>query len=183
MGRHESLKSSRVYQSPIFEVYEEEIILPGGRFVRVSRIAHGRTVSVVPVKANASVVMIRQYRPAIGGYLLEIPAGRVHDESESAEDCVQREMAEEIGYRARTVVKLFGGYLVPGYGNEYMEYYLGVDLYRAPLPPDEDEVIETLEMPMEAVVQMVLQSKITDTKTALGILLAEAYLKRHGMVP
>ncbi len=183
MNRYGSLKSSRVYQSPVFEVYEEEIVLPRGRVARVSRIAHGRTVSVVPVKANGSVVMIRQYRPAIGGYLLEIPAGMVRDESESPEDCVQREMAEEIGYRARKVVKLFEGYLVPGYGNEYMEYYLGVDLYRALLPPDEDEVIETLEMPMEAVVQMVRRSEINDSKTALGILLAEAYLKDHGMAP
>jgi ADP-ribose pyrophosphatase len=183
MEGHESLKSSLVYRGPVFEVYEEEIILPRGRTAKLSRIAHSQTVSVVPVRANGAVVMIRQYRPAIGDYLLEVPAGRVNDDGESPEACAQREMAEEVGYRAQKLVKLFEGYLVPGYGNEYMHYYIGVDLYRDSLPQDEDEVIETMEMPMKIAVQMVRQSKITDSKTALGILLAADYLKVHGLLP
>jgi ADP-ribose pyrophosphatase len=183
MEGHKSLKSSLVYRGPVFDVYEEEVILPTGRTAKLSRITHSQTVSVVPVRANGAVLMIRQYRPAIGDYLLEVPAGRVNDDGESPEACAQREMAEEVGYRAQKLVKLFEGYLVPGYGNEYMHYYIAVDLYRDSLPQDEDEVIETLEMPMKIAVQMVRQSKITDSKTALGILLAADYLKVHGLLP
>jgi ADP-ribose pyrophosphatase len=178
MERQTPLQSSLVYRSPIFTVYEEEIRLPNGSIAKVSRIDHRRTVSVVPVMKNGSVVMIRQYRPAVGHYLLEIPAGRVNDE-ESSEECAQREMAEETGYRAKKLVKLFEGYLVPGYGNEYMYYYLAVELYSEPLPPDEDEDIETMEMPMEAVLQMIRKAEITDSKTALGILLAADYLSQQ----
>ena len=180
---HKPLQSSLVYRSPIFAVYEEEITLPNGKITKVSRIAHRRTISVVPVKADGSVVMVRQYRPAIGNYLLEIPAGLVNDDKESYEECAQREMAEEIGYRAKRLVRLFEGYLVPGYGDEYMYYYLAIDLYREFLPPDEDEYIETLEMPMETVLQMVRKAEITDSKTALGILMAADYLRRHRMLP
>ncbi len=172
-----------VYCSPIFRVYEDEVERPKGGTGKVSRIDHRRTVSVVPVRDNGSVVMIRQYRPAVGHYLLEIPAGRVDHDAESSEACAQREMAEEIGHRAEKLVKLFEGYLVPGYGNEYMYYYLAVGLYPEPLPPDEDEDIEALEMPLEAVLQMVRTAGITDSKTALGILLAVDYLKRHRMPP
>ena len=64
------LQSSLVYRSPIFAVYEEEVKLPKGNIAKVSRIDHRRTVSVVPVRNNGSVVMIRQYRPAIGRHLL-----------------------------------------------------------------------------------------------------------------
>ncbi len=183
MERQKPLQSSLVYRSPVFAVYEEEITLPNGNIVKVSRIDHRRTVSVIPVKNNGSVVMIRQYRPAIGDYLLEIPAGRVNNKGESCEECAQREMAEETGYRAKKLVKLFEGYLVPGYGNEYMYYYLAIELYREPLPPDEDEYIEPLEMPMETVLQMVRKAGITDSKTALGILMAADYLGHHRMLP
>jgi ADP-ribose pyrophosphatase len=183
MERQKPLQSSLVYRSPVFSVYEEEISLPNGSVAKVSRIDHRRTVSVVPVKKNGSVVMIRQYRPAIGNYLLEIPAGRVNNNGESCEECAQREMAEEIGCRAKKLVKLFEGYLVPGYGNEYMHYYLGVGLYPEFLPPDEDEDIETMEMPMETVLLMVREAKIYDSKTALGILLAADYLRQQRMPP
>jgi len=92
-------------------------------------------------------------------------------------------MAEEIGHRAEKLVKLFEGYLVPGYGNEYMYYYLAVGLYPQPLPPDDDEDIETMEMPMEALLRMVRKAEITDSKTALGILLAADYLRQQRMPP
>jgi len=177
------LKSSLVYRSPTFAVYEEEIKLPNGGIATVSRIDHRRTVSIVPVRKNGSVVMIRQYRPAIGRHLLEIPAGRMNSDTESCEECAQREMAEEIGHRAEKLVKLFEGYLVPGYGNEYMYYYLAVGLYPAPLPPDEDEDIETMEVPIEDVLERVRRAEITDSKTALGILLAADYLRHQRMPP
>jgi ADP-ribose pyrophosphatase len=183
MERQKPLQSSLVYRSPIFAVYEEEVKLPKGNIAKVSRIDHRRTVSVVPVRNNGSVVMIRQYRPAIGRHLLEIPAGRVNNDEESCEECAQREMAEEIGHRAEKLVKLFEGYLVPGYGNEYMYYYLAVGLYPQPLPPDDDEDIETMEMPMEALLRMVRKAEITDSKTALGILLAADYLRQQRMSP
>jgi ADP-ribose pyrophosphatase len=183
MEHQKPLQSSPVYRSPIFTVYEEEIKLPNGHIAKVSRIDHRRTVSVVPVKKNGSVVMIRQYRPAIGHHLIEIPAGRVNHDAESCEECAQREMAEETGYRAKKLVKLFEGYLVPGYGNEYMYYYLAVGLYPEPLPPDEDEDIETMEMPMENALRMVRKAEITDSKTALGILLAADYLRQQRMPP
>ena len=177
MNREDVADSRRVYQGSVFDVYEDDLILADGRIGRRSRIVHRPTVSVVPVTEEGSVLMIRQYRPAVGKYLIEIPAGRVNGDQETPEACAQREMAEEIGYGAKRLVKLFEGYLVPGYGDEYMHYFLAMDLYRKSLPADEDEQIEPFEVRLEAALRMVLTGQIVDSKTALGLLMAREHLR------
>lgn len=144
---------------------------------RQSRIDHKPCIAVVPIDREDRVILIRQYRHATGQHLLEIPAGNMDKGEELVEDCVQRELAEEIGYRAGQLVKLFAGYLVPGYCNEYMHYYLAMDLYAAPLPPDDDEDIELVPVSLEEAKNMVQNGTICDSKTALGILMAQAFLR------
>lgn len=166
-----------VYQCRIFSVFEEDVTLPNGRISRQSRIDHKPCIAVVPVDREGHLILIRQYRHATGQHLLEIPAGNMDKSEESVEDCVQRELAEEIGYRAGRLMKLFAGYLVPGYCNEYMHYYLAMDLYEAPLPPDDDEDIETVRVSLEKAKTMIQDGTICDSKTALGIMMADAFLK------
>ncbi len=88
-----------------------------------------------------------------------------------------RELAEEIGYSARRLVKIYEGYLVPGYGNEYMYFYLAFDLYPADLPGDEDEVIELFSVTLDEALAMMESGKIADSKTALALCLTERYLR------
>ncbi len=109
--------------------------------------------------------MLKQYRPAVRDYLIEIPAGNM-DEGESPEQCVMRELAEETGYSSRNLVKIYEGYLVPGYGNEYMYFYLALDLYPADLPGDEDEVIEIFSVTLDEALAMMERGEIKDSKTA-----------------
>jgi ADP-ribose pyrophosphatase len=80
-------------------------------------------------------------------------------------------------------VKLFGGYLVPGYADEFMHFYLAFDLIEATLPPDEDEFIETLTCSMPDALRMIRDGRIVDSKTALALLLAADYLREKGMTP
>ena len=80
-----------------------------------------------------------------GQDLLEIPAGSMDkDEENLPQTCAQRELAEETGYRAQKLTKLFAGYLLPGYCNEFMYFFLAQDLVYEPLTPDEDEFIEVI---------------------------------------
>jgi len=178
----DSGKSKLIYRGPIFNLFEDEIGLPSGRVVRRNRIEHRPTIGVVPYIGDGQIMLIRQHRHAVGASLLEIPAGTMDKGNESPEDCVQRELAEETGYRAGRLVKLFGGYLVPGYADEFMHFYLAFDLIRAPLPPDEDEFIETMTCPLADALRMIRDGRIVDSKTALAVLLAAQYLRENKVI-
>lgn len=173
------LEENRVYTCRIFEVYEGKIQLPDGRVADQSWITHKPVIAAVPVTSEGRLLLIRQYRSAVEQMLLEIPAGTVDKGPETIEECVQRELAEEIGFQARTLVKLFEGYLVPGYCNEYMHYYLAMDLFAAALPPDVDEVIELVPVSFPEAMEMMKDGRIVDSKTALGITLAWEHLKNR----
>ncbi|MCX5827215.1 MAG: NUDIX hydrolase [Deltaproteobacteria bacterium] len=160
-----------VYNCRVFKVLEEDVQLPNGHRSRLSWIDHKSCIAVIPVDEEGNFLLIRQYRHATGGYLLEIPAGNI-DEGESPEVCVQRELGEETGFQAGRITSLFDGYLIPGYGNEYMYFYLAQELYAAPLPPDDDEDIEIVRMSPGEAKDKLLRGEIRDVKTALGITLA-----------
>ena len=165
------------YQCKIFSVYEETVALPDGRAVQQTWIDHKLTVAVVAVNTENQVLMIKQYRTAVKQHLLEIPAGTMDAEGETPIICAQRELAEETGFKAKTLIKLFEGYLVPGYCNEYMYFFLATDLYYEPLSADEDEFIEVLPTSFSEAKVMLKNGEIIDAKTALGLILAENYIQ------
>lgn len=177
-----SRRSTLVYKGPVFELFEDEVILPNGRVMCKSRIEHRPTIGVVPYLGEGRIMLIRQHRHAVGASLVEIPAGTMDKGDESPEDCAQRELAEEAGYRAGRLVKLFGGYLVPGYADEFMHFYLAFDLVRAPLPPDEDEFIETMTCDLPDALRMIRNGTIIDGKTALALFLAADYLREKKLM-
>jgi ADP-ribose pyrophosphatase len=175
-------QSTLVYRGPVFNLYEDDVELPNGRVVRRSRVEHRPTIGVVPYIGDGQIVLIRQHRHAVGTSLIEIPAGTMDKGDESPEDCVQRELAEEAGFRAGRLVKLFGGYLVPGYADEFMHFYLAFDLIEESLPADEDEFIETMTCPLSDALRMIRDGRIVDSKTALALLLAADYLRDNKMM-
>jgi len=164
------------YHGRVFDVYEQDVHLPNGRVSRQSLLDHKPTVAAVPVCADGRLIMLKQYRPAVSDYLVEIPAGNM-DEGETPEQCVMRELAEETGYSSRSLVKLYEGYLVPGYGNEYMYFFLAFDLYPSELPGDADEVIERFFVTLDTALAMMERGEIKDSKTALALCLTERYLR------
>ncbi len=170
------LNRTLVYHCRIFDVFEGDVRLPDGRIVKQSWIDHRPTIAVVPVNPEGKLVLIRQYRHATGGMLVEIPAGTMDRGGEAVEECVQRELAEEAGFQAGRLVKLFEGYLVPGYGTEYMHFFLARDLHPATLPADEDEYIRVMTVSFDEAGRMIRDRRIVDAKTALGIEMARAYL-------
>jgi ADP-ribose pyrophosphatase len=97
-------------------------------------------------------------------------------EGESPVICAQRELAEETGFKARTLIKIFEGYLLPGYCNEYMYFFLAQDLFYEPLSADDDEFIEVLPTSFIQAKELLENGKIIDAKTALGLIMAENYM-------
>ncbi len=176
MSKDEKTGLELKYHGRVFDVYEQDVHLPNGRVSRQSLLDHKPTVAAVPVGPDGKIILLRQFRPAVKDYLIEIPAGNI-DKGESPEQCVMRELAEETGYSSRNLVKIFEGYLVPGYANEYMYFYIASDLYAEDLPGDEDEVIEKFSVTLDEALTMMERGEIKDSKTALALCLTERYLR------
>jgi ADP-ribose pyrophosphatase len=175
MTKNKSLK----YQCKIFDVWEEEFDLPNGKSINQSWINHNPTVAIVAVNDQNELLLIKQYRNAVKKDLLEIPAGSLDGAAELPAVCAQRELAEETGFQAKTIIKLFEGYLLPGYCNEYMYFFLAKDLIYAPLTPDDDEFIETIPVSFPRAQELLKNGEIIDAKTVLGIFLADNFLKQN----
>jgi ADP-ribose pyrophosphatase len=171
-------KADLMYSCKVFDVWEEEVSLPTGKKIKQSWIDHKPTVAVVPVNDKNELLLIKQYRLAVKKHLLEIPAGSLAGGQESPIACAQRELAEETGFKAAKLIKLYEGYLLPGYCNEYMYFFLAQGLTFEPLTPDEDEFIEVVPVQLSKAEDLLKRGEIIDAKTALGIILAVNSLKQ-----
>ena len=171
-------KANLMYRCKVFDVWEEAVSLPDGKTIKQSWIDHKPTVAVVPVNDKNELLLIKQYRLAVKNHLLEIPAGSLDSIEESPVACAQRELAEEAGFKATLMIKLYEGYLLPGYCNEYMYFFLAQNLTFEPLTPDEDEFIEVMPTKLTDAEKLLKNGEIADAKTALGIILAVNFLKQ-----
>ncbi len=153
--------------------------LPNGNLSHREYVIHPGAVVVVPVLANGSIVLERQYRYPLHQEFIELPAGKI-DPDEDVLRTGQRELLEETGYTADEWVKL--GLLHPciGYSNEVIHVYLAKSLSMGDHQRDEDETLEVFELEFEECLAMIGRGEITDGKTIVALYMAEKYLVQHG---
>jgi ADP-ribose pyrophosphatase len=170
MSGAQRLGHQRVYDGNVFKVDRDRVRMPNGREVTVDVIRHAKSVVLMPVPGPGQVILIRQFRYAVGASLWELPAGSV-DEGESPEQAAVRECHEEIGQVPQTVVRLSALYPTPGYCDEEMIFYrlsnLEVPTSEAAL--DEDEDIEARVFELREAREMVRRGEIVDMKTVVGL--------------
>lgn len=171
----EVVASQRPFAGRIVAVRLDDVRLPDGHVTRQEVVEHAESMTVVAVDAEGRLVLVRQYRHPAGADLLETPAGSV-DPGETAEEAVNRELAEETGLMAREVLKLGAFFLAPGWCTEHMHVYLARDLYEAPLPPDEDERIEVVRLPRAEWEALIAAGAIRDAKSIAAWHLALPHL-------
>ncbi|MEZ4281209.1 MAG: NUDIX hydrolase [Myxococcota bacterium] len=172
-----AMSERRVQRGAQFELITEPITLPNGRRVELDLLKHPGAAAVVPFLADGRVVLIRQYRFAAGGYLLEVPAGKL-DAGEAPERCAARELEEETGYRAGRLEKLGSIWPSPGFTDEKIHLFAAYDLTLAQQRLESDEIIELVPMPFEAALAAVADGGIEDAKSGMALLLA-AELRRR----
>jgi ADP-ribose pyrophosphatase len=158
---------TRVYEGRRVKVEVFSLLLPNGRGMKAERVLFPPVVSVLPV-VGGSVVLLRQFRPTLGVYHLEIPSGVV-EEGEAPEAAAARELEEEAGLKATRLELLFEGVVSPGYSTEYSYIFLAEDPERARPRQEEYEVIETLEIPLSEAFEMLRSGHIRDMRTALAL--------------
>ncbi len=166
-----------LYHGVYLNLKRLEIRLPNGsRGVR--EIVEVRDASAIfAVDEQQNVLMVRQSRPAIGKTGFEIPAGLI-DENETEEQAVRRECEEETGYQPESVRKLIRYAHAEGYSTGFITLYLGVGLrHTGRMRLDASEYVEPVLMPLDQVADLVRNGTITDSKTILGVLICEQYVR------
>ena len=165
----------KVFDGRVFSVTVESIVLPRGHRLDAEIIRHPGSVVIVPLTDAGEIVLVRQYRPAIGRCAWELPAGsRKH--GEDPESAAVRECHEEIGRIPTRVEALGSFYPTPGYCDEEMHFYRATGLRvpaagDAPAHQDEDEDIEMRTFSLEAIRSMIASGEIIDLKTVAGMAL------------
>ncbi len=142
----------------------QKVQLPNNRTVRISVINHPGAVIIAPFLNKNTVVMMRQFRPALKKYIYELPAGTL-DPGESITFCARRELLEETGLKAGKLVKLGAIYSVPGYSTEIIHIFKAWGLTLTKPKPEEYEVIATMPMTKSQVRQLFRQGKLMDAKS------------------
>ena len=130
----------KVHKGRVFEMVTENITLPNGANVDLDLIRHPGASAIVPMMDEHTVVLIKQYRHAVGGFIWEIPAGTL-DPDEMPTTCAKRELVEEIGFSAGSLQKLGEITPVPAYSDERIHIFLATDLTAAQQRLDQDELL------------------------------------------
>ncbi len=163
-----------VFKGKVFSVESGTLRFPNGREHHVDIVRHAPSVVIVPMEDDGRVVLIRQYRAALGRELWEVPAGSI-DEGESLEAAAARECEEEIGRAPSQVERLGAQYPTPGYCDELMNFFRVSGLHApppdSPHKPDEDEDIAAQAFTIEEARAMVKRGEIVDLKTAYALTL------------
>ena len=176
MSEEKLLSSNRIYSGKVLKLDLDTVALPNGRTTELEILRHPGASAVVPLKEDGSVVLIRQLRHAAGGFIYEIPAGKL-DPQEDPKDCAGRELEEEVGYRAGSLELLTSIWTAPGFTDEVIHIYLGTHLEVGKQNLDQDEILEIVEWPLEEAMAKILDGTIRDAKTIIGLQMV--YGKKH----
>lgn len=158
----------------------ETVTLPNGATIQLEVVRHPGAAAAVPLTDDGKVLLIRQYRHAAGGYIYEIPAGKI-DPGEDPQACAAREVEEEIGRRAASLTPMLSFYTTPGFTDEVIYLFLATGLTAGHQNLEHDEVLEVVEMPLEQAIRHIADGTIRDAKTIIG--LQAAYLARNPRHP
>lgn len=162
------MSTRHIYKGKVVTLNVDTVMLPNGVTVDLEVVRHPGASAVVPLKENGTVVLIRQFRHAIGGFIYEIPAGKLSPGEEPLA-CAGRELEEEIGYRAGSFELLSSIFTAPGFTDEVIHIYKATGLSKGQQHLDRDEVLEIVEMPLHEAIGLIQTGAIRDAKTIVGL--------------
>ncbi len=166
----EKLISSRlVYSGRAVKVRVDTVQKSDGKETTRDVVEHADAVVVVPVDANDNILLVKQYRQAVGKDLLELPAGGI-EPGEDTIAAVAREMREETGFLPRKIVPLGGFYSAPGYATEYLYLFYATEMIPLPLVAEDTAEIKTIPVPKDRIPGMIAGGEIRDSKSVAGLL-------------
>ena len=164
------ISTKEIYKARVFDVFSATVNESGKEYHR-EVIRHPGSAVIVPVFADKTVGMVKQFRLAADKYLLELPAGTL-DQGESPREAAFREVEEEIGYRAEEMEKLTEFYVSPGFLDEKMHVYLATKMTESEQNLDDDEILTTVRITFDDAFAKIVSGEIEDAKSMVGLILA-----------
>jgi ADP-ribose pyrophosphatase len=173
------LGSKRIHTGKIIKLDQDRIRYPDGSEAEVDIVRHPGASAVVPFLTDPEgedpqILLLRQYRYAAGGYLYEIPAGRL-DPDEAPAACAARELKEETGCSAGRLEPLITMVTTPGFTDERIHLFMATDITHGEAAREADEFVDVVVMRLSEALELIQRGEIIDGKTALGILYAAGF--------
>lgn len=169
----------KIYEGLIVDLHLEDVTLPNGTELRMEIVDHPGGAAVVALDERQRVCLLRQYRHIAGGYLWELPAGKI-DDREPPLETAQRELADEAGVRAGDWRSLGDIVSSPGVFSEVIHLWLARDLTVGAANTDDDEVLEVHWVPMTEALAWAETGEIRDAKSVAGLMRAAAIVGESG---
>ncbi len=164
-----TLATKPIYENRWLSLREDLVEMPDGRTTIYGVVSCGQCVGVLPFLDPDTVLMVRQYRYVARRVTWEAPTGGVHA-GESVEEAAQRELSEEVGYRAGRLIHVCTYHTSKSVVDEMAHLFLGEEMIRLELPADETEFIEARAFPFHEVLRMVCSGEIVDSMTIIAVL-------------
>lgn len=169
------------YRGRVISVTVQQVALPNGQTARYEIVQHPGGAAIVALDARQRVCLLRQFRPAGGGWVWELPAGRLEPDEPPAQTA-RRELREEAGRDAARWAPLGSILSSPGVFAETIHLFLAQDLTEVPAQHEAYEVIEVHWVPLAEAVRQALDGELRDAKTVVGLLRASNWCSRNGPV-
>jgi ADP-ribose pyrophosphatase len=183
---HEPVQPGRIsgreiHHGRIVHLFVDRVRFPDGSEGELELIRHSGAAAVLPVLGDPDgpdpvILLIRQYRYASGGTMLEVPAGRPDHPGEDWEVCARRELQEETGLVAGKLQPLTSIFTTPGFTDEKIHLFLATELVNGTQALDADEFVEPVTMPLSEALEMIRSGEISDAKTICTLLFAAGFL-------
>ncbi|MEO7031871.1 MAG: NUDIX hydrolase [Herbaspirillum sp.] len=162
------LESTLAYNGDFLKVQHDLIRLPDGKKATREYIKHPGAVVILPVFEDGQILLERQFRYPLRQVFIEFPAGKI-DPGEGLLECAQRELREETGYTAAGWKYICTIHNAIGYSDEHLELYMARQLTPGIRELDEGEFLDTFKTTLPEAMSWVMQGKITDVKTIIGL--------------
>lgn len=156
------------YKGKLISVRSDRIIDQHQHTHQYDIVLHPGAAVMIPVHKNGMIHLVKQWRRAALDILIELPAGTLKQHEQPLQ-CAQRELQEEIGYKAKKMTSLGGFFTAPGFCNEYLHLFVAEDLIPSSLPGDDSENIDPCLLSLDESLEWIETGKIKDAKTICGI--------------
>lgn len=165
-----------VRKGAIIDIYEDTIEVFNGNIAKWDFISHKGASAIIPVTDDGKILMVSQYRNALDRELLELPAGGLDSIDEPTMEAARRELEEETGYKSDNLEYLMMVNTAIAFCDEKIYIYVARNLVKSQQKFDENEYLDVVAYELDELVEMIMNGKITDSKTIAGIM---CYAKKY----